>query len=123
MNDYRDLLKNLNNSIPNSAMQAAKLDEARKILEQKQKEEELNSPTNQYLRDIIQKYDKLLKQSNEQIQLLSTQNDNLKKQLKITIESEKDAKKRAKQDRTWVYISTSIAFASLIATILISILK
>lgn len=101
MDDYRDLFKKLNVSIPNSAMQVAELDKALKLAEQKQKEDDFNSPTNKYLRDIIQKYDELLKQTAEQIQLLNTQNNNLKEQLKISIESEKEAKNEAKYNSNY----------------------
>ena len=55
--------------------------------------------------------------------LLKEKNDNLKEQLKHAVENEKEAKKDAKHSRMWVYISTGIAFASLIATIIIAIVK
>ena len=64
-----------------------------------------------------------LKRKNEQIKLLEVQNDCLKEQLKRAIENEKVAKKEAKYNRIWAFISTFIAFASLIATIVIAIVK
>ena len=59
----------------------------------------------------------------EQIKLLEVQNDCLKEQLKRAIENEKVAKIEAKYNRIWAFISTFIAFASLIATIVIAIVK
>ena len=85
--------------------------------------EEQNSATNQNLKKIIEQNDLKIKQSEEQIKLLEVQNDNLKEQLKRAIENEKVAKKEAKHNRIWAYISTFIAFASLIATIVIAIVK
>ena len=64
-----------------------------------------------------------IRQSEEQIKLLEAQNNCLKEQLKRAIENEKVAKKEAKHKRIWAYISTFIAFASLIATIVIAIVK
>ena len=78
-------------------------------------------PTNQNLRKIIEQNDLKIKQNEGQIKLLEEQNDNLKEQLKHAIKSEDDAKKESKISRIWVYISTEIAFASLIATVLIAI--
>ena len=87
------------------------------------KKEEQNSPTNQNLKKIIEQNDEKIRQSEEQIKLLEVQNDCLKEQLKRAIENEKVAKKEAKYNRIWAFISTFIAFASLIATIVIAIVK
>ena len=46
-----------------------------------------------------------------------------KEQLNHAVENEKEEKKEDKHSRMWVYISIGIAFASLITTILIAILK
>lgn len=92
-------------------------------LKKAKKLEEQNSPTNLNLKKIIEQNDIKLEQSEKQIKLLVEQNNNLKEQLKHAIDNEKDAKKEAKHSRIWVYISTGIAFASLIATILIATLK
>ena len=64
-----------------------------------------------------------IRQSEEQIKLLEVQNDCLKEQLKRATKNGKAAKKEAKYNRIWAYISTFIAFASLIATIVIAIVK
>ena len=72
---------------------------------------------------IIEQNDLKIKQSEEQIKLLEEQNDNLNEQLERAIKNEEDAKKETKISRIWVYISTGIAFASLVATILIAIFK
>ena len=123
MGTQEDLLRKISKSTPSSAMQVAELAEEERVLEEKKKHEEFNSTTNHNLRTIIQKSNKLLDQSGDQIQLLKEQNENLKEQLKLAIENEKDAKKEAKHNRIFVYISTLIAFLSLTSSILIAVLK
>ena len=124
MSDINDYLKNLAISMNvTSARQAAAIVEALEEAEKNKKIEELNSPTNQHLRTLIQQSSLLLQQSEEQNKLLKEQNESLKQHLDSAFENEKEAKKETKHNRIWVYISTGIAFASLIATILIAILK
>lgn len=124
MNDINDYLKNLAISLSaTSAKQEAAIAKALEESENNRKLEEINSPTNQHLRTLIQQSSLLLQQSEEQNKLLKEQNESLKQQLDNALENEKEAKKEAKHNRIWVYISTGIAFASLIATILIAILK
>ena len=64
-----------------------------------------------------------IRQSEEQIKLLEAQNDNLREQLKRAIENEKVTKKEAKYNIIWAFISIFITFSSLIATIVIAIVK
>jgi len=109
-----DLVNELNN-VSNAQQLSELYDEIEKE-EKRQKKEELNSATNQYLRMIIQRTNLLLKESAEQNQIL-------RDQLKDATNKEKEAREKAKQDMLWVYISTGVAFASLIATILIAIFK
>jgi len=124
MNDINDYLKNLAISLSaTSAKQNAAIAKALEEAENNRKLEEINSPTNQHLRTLIQQSSLLLQQSEEQNKLLKEQNESLKQQLSYALENEKEAKKEAKHNKIWVYISTGIAFASLIATILIAILK
>ena len=124
MNDINDYLKNLAISLSaTSAKQNATIAKALEESENNRKLEEINSPTNQHLRTLIQQSSLLLQQSEEQNKLLKEQNESLKQQLSYALENEKEAKKEAKHNRIGVYISTGIAFASLIATILIAILK
>lgn len=124
MNDINDYLKNLAISLnATSAKQNAAIAQALEEAENNRKLEEINSPTNQHLRTLIQQSSLLLQQSEEQNKLLKEQNESLKQQLSYALENEKEAKKEAKHNKIWVYISTGIAFASLIATILIAILK
>ncbi len=118
-----DYLKRLNTYCATSAKQVADLAESLENAKKNKKLEELNSPTNQHLKTLIQQNSDLLKQSEEQNKLLKEQNESLKQQLDNALENEKEAKKEARHNRIWVYISTGIAFASLIATILIAILK
>ena len=59
----------------------------------------------------------------KELELLKEQNKNLQQQLELAIKNEEHAKAEAKHNRIWVYISAGIAFASLIATILIAVLK
>ena len=80
------------------------------------KQEELNNPTNQNLKHIIS-------QNEDNIKILKEQNESLKSQLNIAKESEKSARKEAKNSRFLSIISIGIALSSLLATILIAILK
>lgn len=80
------------------------------------KQEEQNNPTNQNLKYIIT-------QNEENIKVLKEQNDSLKYQLNIAKESEKSARKEAKNSRVLSIISIIIALSSFLATILIAILK
>ena len=110
-------------TIASSAKQVHEIAESMEKAKKAKKLEEQNSPTNQNLGKIIEQNDLKIKQSEEQIKLLEEQNDNLNEQLERAIRNEEDAKKEAKISRIWVYISTGIAFASLVATILIAIFK
>lgn len=124
MTDINDYLKALSISAGvTSARQVAAITESMEEAEKQRKLDEINSPTNQHLKTIIEQSAAILKQSDEQNKLLKEQNENLKKQLDHAIVNEKEARKQSKHDRIWVYISTGIAFASLIATILIAIFK
>ena len=89
--------------------------ESERLKEQK-RIEEINSPTNENLRTIIKQNQAQLLQSEEKIKLLAEQNDSLKQQLD-------SAKKDSRRNRIGFYITTAIAVASLVATILIAILK
>lgn len=118
-----EILNGFNASIANSAQRAQEIAESMEKSKKAKKLEEQNSTTNLNLKQIIEQNDIKLEQSEKQIKFLVEQNNNLKEQLKHAIDNEKDAKKEAKHSRTWVYISTGIAFASLIATIIIAIIK
>lgn len=118
-----EVLNGFNATIASSAQQVHELAESMEKAKKAKKLEEQNSPTNQNLKKIIDQNDLKIGQSEKQIKLLEAQNDNLKEQLDRAIENEKVAKKEAKYSRIWVYISTFIAFASLIATIVIAIVK
>ncbi len=118
-----EILNGFNSSIASSAQQAHEIAESMENAKKARKLEEQNSPTNQILKKIIEQNDLKIRQSEAQIKLLEEQNESLKEQLNRAIEDEKEAKKEAKHNRIWVYISTRIAFASLIATILIAIFK
>ncbi len=120
---YDDVVNGLNMFTVSSAQRVQEMAEAIDNAKKWKKIEEHNSPTNQNLKRIIEQNDLKIKQSEEQIKLLEEQNVNLKEQLNQAIEDKIEAKKEAKYSRIWVYISTGIAFASLIATILIAILK
>ena len=117
------ILNDFNATIASSAQQFHELAESMEKAKKAKTLEEQNSATNQNLKKIIEQNDEKIRQSEEQIKLLEVQNDNLKEQLKRAIENEKVAKKEAKHNRIWAYISTFIAFASLIATIVIAIVK
>ena len=118
-----DVLSGFNSAIASSAQQAYEIAESMEKNKKAKKIEEQNSPTNQNLKKIIEQNDLKIRQSEAQIKLLEEQNESLKEQLNRAVEDEKEAKKEAKHNRIWVYISTGIAFASLIATILIAIFK
>lgn len=118
-----EILNGFNATIASSAKQVHEIAESREKEKKAKKFEEQNSPTNQNLAKIIEQNDLKIKQSEEKIKLLEEQNDNLNEQLERAIRNEEDAKKEAKISRIWVYISTGIAFASLVATILIAIFK
>lgn len=118
-----EILNGFNPTIASSAQQVHELAESMEKAKKAKKLEEQYSATNQNLKKIIEQNDLKIKQSEEQIKLLEVQNDNLKEQLKRAIENEKVAKKEAKYNRIWAFISTFIAFASLIATIVNAIVK
>ena len=118
-----EILNDFNATIASSAQQFHELAESMEKTKRSKKIEEQNSPTNQNLKKIIEQNDEKIRQSEEQIKLLEVQNYCLKEQLKRAIENEKVAKKEAKYNRIWAFISTFIAFASLIATIVIAIVK
>ena len=118
-----EILNDFNATIASSAQQFHELAESMEKTKRSKKIEEQNSPTNQNLKKIIEQNDEKIRQSEEQIKLLEVQNDCLKEQLKRAIENEKVAKKEAKYNRIWAFISTFIAFASLIAAIVIAIVK
>lgn len=118
-----EILNGFSAKIASSAKQVHKIAETMEKAKKAKKLEEQNSPTNQNLMKIVEQNDLKIKQSEEQIKLLEEQNDNLNEQLERSIRNEEDAKKEAKISRIWVYISTGIAFASLVATILIAIFK
>ena len=118
-----EILNDFNATIASSAQQFHELAESMEKTTRSKKIEEQNSPTNQNLKKIIEQNDEKIRQSEEQIKLLEVQNYCLKEQLKRAIENEKVAKKEAKYNRIWAFISTFIAFSSLIATIVIAIVK
>lgn len=118
-----EILNGFSAKIASSAKQVHEIAESMEKAKKAKKSEEQNSPTNQNLMKIVEQNDLKIKQSEEQIKLLEEQNDNLNEQLERSIRNEEDAKKEAKISRIWVYISTGIAFASLVATILIAIFK
>lgn len=100
----------------NSAGVIAEIAKASEALKEMKRLEEVNSPTNENLRTIIkQNYTQIL-QSEEKIKLLTEQNENLKKQLA-------SANKDSKRNRIGFYITTAIAVVSLVATIIIAVLK
>lgn len=118
-----EILNGFSAKIASSAKQVHKIAESMEKAKKTKKLDEQNSPTNQNLMKIVEQNDLKIKQSEEQIKLLEEQNDNLNEQLERSIRNEEDAKKETKISRIWVYISTGIAFASLVATILIAIFK
>lgn len=103
-------------TMANSVMAVAEMAKASEVLKEKKRLEEVNSPTNENLRTIIKQNHAQILQSEEKIKLLTEQNENLKKQLA-------SANKDSKRNRIGFYITTFIALASLVATILIAILK
>lgn len=78
--------------------------------------DELNSP-------IYQRLNKLISQNKQQIDLLETQTENLKRQLEEAIKNEHEAKLNSKKDRIIAFVSLIIGVVSLIASILIAIFK
>lgn len=100
----------------NSASVLEEIAKASEALKEMKRLEEVNSPTNENLRTIIMQNHAQILQSEEKIKLLTEQNENLKKQLV-------SAYKDSKRNRIGFYISTFIALASLVATILIAILN
>lgn len=101
------------------ASSAKQQSELIKVIEESEKEKnikEYNNPTNQSLRSIIA-------QNSVQIELLKEQNANLKEQLKNVIKNEQEAKKEAKFNRLWVYISCGIALVALIVDVIFNIIK
>lgn len=78
--------------------------------------DELNSP-------IYQSLVELISQNKQQIELLETQTENLKRQLEETIKNEHEAKLNSKKDRIIAFVSLIIGVVSLIASILIAIFK
>ena len=102
---------NATSAAPNYTLE----EELKKETEELEKEEQ-NNPTNQNLRYIIS-------QNEEQIKLLINQNKSLESQLSVAKESEKSARNEAKRSRILSIISVCIALSSLLATILIAILK
>lgn len=109
----------LNYSTPHSAQMLAILEEQEKEFNKIKKNEEFNNPINRSLKIIIEQNIKLLNQNLESNRLLEEHNKSLIEQLNIAKYNEKTSKKEAKHNRVWVYISTSIALLSLIATIVI----
>ena len=107
---------------PHSAQMLAILEEQEKAFNEIKKNEEFNNPINISLKIIIEQNIKLLNQNLESNKLLEAHNKSLIEQLNIAKDNEKIAKKEAKHNRIWVYISTSIALLSLIATIVIHFL-
>lgn len=103
-------------NMANSARAVAEMAKASEVLKEKKRLEEVNSPTNENLRTIIKQNHAQILQSEEKIKLLTEQNENLKKQLA-------SANKDSKRNRIGFYITTFIALASLVTTIIIAILK
>ena len=106
-----------------SAQQLSEMIEAGKRIEQRKRLDEQNSPTNQGLVTVKQQLYAVINQNENQITLLKEQNVKLEEQLNRAIESEKLAKKDALKSRILSYITTSIAVLSLVATIIIAVLK
>ena len=103
-------------NMANSAREVAEMAKASEVLKEKKRLVEVNSPTNENLRTIIEQNHAQILKSEEKIKLLNEQNEILKKQLA-------SANKDAKRNRVGFYITTFIALASLVATIIIAILK
>lgn len=103
-------------NMANSAMAVAEMAKASEVLKEKKRLEEVNSPTNENLRTIIKQNHAQILQSEEKIKLLTEQNESLKEQLA-------SANKDSKRNRIGFYITTAIAVASLVVTILIAVLK
>lgn len=103
-------------NMAHSAMAVAEMAKASEVLKEKKRLEEIGSPTNENLRIIIKQNHAQIAQSEEKIKLLAEQNENLKQQLA-------SANKDSKRNRIGFYITTFIALASLVATIIIAILK
>lgn len=99
-----------------SARAVAEKAETSKILKEQKRLEEINSPTNENLRTIIKQNQAQILRSEAKIKLITEQNENLRKQLV-------SANKDSKRNRIGFYVTTSIALASLVATILIAVLN
>lgn len=106
----------LNINTANSARLVAEIAGASKSLKKQKILEEMNSPTNENLRTIIKQNHALLLQSEEKIKLLTEQNESLKKQLDTVNQD-------SKRNRIGFYVTTLVAIASLIATIMIAIVN
>lgn len=111
------------NSSINSAYMASLLEEKKKQDKEIRKQEEINSPSNQSLQKILKINEENYFQQKEQIIVLKDQNSYLQSQLELAYKNEAEAKKEAKHNRIWAYISNGIAFGSLIVTILTWILQ
>lgn len=111
------------NSFNNSAYMVSLLEEQKKKDKEKRKQEEIHSLSNQNLEKIFKINAETSFQQKEQIELLKEQNCCLRSQLELGHKNEVEAKKEAKHNRIWAYISNGIAFGSLIVTILTLILQ
>ena len=111
------------NSSINSAYMAFLLEEQKKQDKEIRKQEEINSPSNQSLQKILKINEVTYFQQKEQIILLKNQKSYLQSQLELEYKNEAEAKKEAKHNRIWAYISTGIAFCSLVVSILACILQ
>lgn len=108
--------KDFDINMANSARVVAEMAKTSDVLKEKKQLEEVNGPTNENLRTIIKQNHAQILQSEEKIKLLAEQNENLKQQLA-------SANNDSKRNRIGFYITTFIALASLVATIIIAILK
>lgn len=105
-----------NNIITHSAQMLSILEEQEKEFNKIKRSEEFNNPTNISLRTLIEQNIKLLNESLERNKLLE-------EQVKISKENEENAKREARHNRIWSYISALIALLSLIASIIIPFIK
>ncbi len=107
-----------------SAMQVAMIgDEIRALEREREEEKKLEAQRKATMVAGAEASIEQKKILEKELELLKEQNKSLQQQLELAMKNEGNAKAEANHNRLWVYITAGIAFASLIATILIAVLK
>ncbi len=107
-----------------SAMQVAMIgDEIRALEREREEEKKLEAQRKATMVAGAEASIEQKKILEKELELLKEQNKSLQQQLELAMKNEGHAKAEANHNRLWVYITAGIAFASLIATILIAVLK